>query len=211
MIKVRLPVKFNDGKQLYDAALKLIGRVSPVMAQIIHSKPDFNPFSVQLPDIICIMEPSLEIAVSQLPNTEIVSQMDFRECFTENPASLIELSFLNTFFKKAQTSYPLPDPWLMIGAWKNRWNSLLPARVGIEIPIENKRKSEKIQVRRANINTLRVQIADYQPNIAFCGSVRLKWLGDEKELREFVALARFAEFSGTGAKTTMGCGVTRLG
>lgn len=210
MLRVKLPIEYSDGKDIHSAALALIGAASPAMAKYTHQTQEFNPFSTILPDQVCILEPSIEFAVMQLPNIKILNQVNYRECFTGDGDEFIVLRFQNTFFRNGQTSYPLPDPWMMIKSWKQRWNSLVPDRISLELPIYGKRYNERVQIRYTNISTQRVLIADYRPYYAFSGVVKLKWIGSERELRDLWALARFAEFSGSGAKTTMGCGVTKI-
>ncbi len=210
MIRARLPGKCADGKQIYSIALQIINRQAPQYAKFIHATHDYNPFSTVLPDTINILDPALEVIFKQVPNVEIIDERDHRET-TPELDGFIGLYFKDTFFRTAQVSLPLPDPWRIIRSWKIRWNSLFGDKVSIELPIDGPRKdSERIQIRQAKIVTNCVRIADYRPYYAFTGHVRLKWLGSEKELRELWMLARFAEYAGTGAKTTMGCGVTKV-
>lgn len=210
MIKIALPVEFNDGKQLHDATLKLISMVSPAIAKIIHSDHNYKPFSVQLPNIVNILDPALESVANSFTNVKILKQLSFAECFGGEPDKFLNLIFSRTLFRHPGASYPLPDPWNVITSWKNRWNSISPIKVTISLPIAQDRKSARVEIQYMKIDTAKIQIADYRPVITFSGPVKIKWLGDEKELRELCALAKFAEFAGTGSKTTMGCGVTSI-
>lgn len=203
--------KFSDGKEIYDAALRLINSVSPKFAAFIHATPTFKPFSTVLPDIVTILEPILEGMIKQVPGINVIDEFNYRDCFTEVNQRLIKLYFEKTFFKRAQTSYPLPDPWKIISSWKNRWNSIFPEKISIRLPLEHNTENERIELHYVNINTKKVVISDYRPTYyTFCGYVKFKWLGNDDELKQLWALARFAEFAGTGAKTTMGCGITKI-
>ncbi len=210
MIRVKLPGECADGKQIYNIALQIINRQAPQYAKFIHTTKEFNPFSTVLPDTINVLDPALEVIFKQVPNLEIVDERDRRETVPELD-EYIRLRFRDTFFRTAQVSLPLPDPWRIIRSWKIRWNSLFGDKVSINLPIDGPRRgSERVQIRQMRLVTNVVKIADYRPYYAFTGFTRWKWLGSEKELRELWMLARFAEFAGTGAKTTMGCGITKV-
>lgn len=209
MIRVKLPMQCADGKQIYNMTLQIINKKSPQFANFIHGTQKYNPFSTVLPDIVNILDPALEAIFKQAPGAEIIVESDRKEA----PLKLnnrIKLRFEKTFFKQLQASYPLPDPWRIIKNWKNRWNSLYPDKITIELPIEHARRKEQVELHHVNIKSCGIKIADYRTHYGFSGHVCLKWLGSEKELRELWMLARFAEFAGTGAKTTMGCGITEV-
>ncbi len=203
-----MPERFVDGKQIYAITLKIINKSSPQFARFIHATPKYNPFSTALPDIVNILNPALEVIFKQMSGVEIIDERDRRDAGV-NMDEWVNLHFERTLFRVAQVSYPLPDPWKIIKSWKTRWNSLFADKISLALPIEGVR-TERVELKYVNITSCKINIADYRPYTAFSGNVCLRWLGGEKELRELWLLARFAEFAGTGAKTPMGCGVTKV-
>lgn len=211
MMKIRLPVAFEDGYQLYNAVLRLINHTNPSFATLIHDTPQYNPFSVQLPDVVCVLDPTLEMIAAQWKETQTINSLGLEEIMSmDHGGVFLRLHFEDTFFKRGHVSVPLPDPWNIVSSWKKRWNSVSRQKIGLEIPHDGEKHRNEIEVQHVRIKSRMVRQGDFNPYYAFSGFVKLKWLGDEEGLVDLWRLARFAEYAGTGAKTTMGCGVTRI-
>lgn len=114
-----------------------------------------------------------------------------------------------TAFAQQQVYLPLPVPALMFQSWLMRWNEFAPVYLGsdeliaylsqaIVLP-KHKIHSRSFQVYRSNVN-------------GFVGDVKLKIRTQADPLLANVAhlLLRYAEFCGTGIKTRLGMGHTRV-
>lgn len=210
MFKANLPVEFNDGKLMYSAVLKMIEKTSPVLSKMIHDNRNYRPFSIVLPNKIHVICPMLEQMIGGLDGIEITEHIDYRDLLKGNKGRVsTQFHFEKTFFRKwGNINYPLPDPLMILTSWKQRWNEIFPDKIDIEIPTyeENKRFPAKIVY--ANVVTHAYRIADYPTFTVFSGDVRIK--PDLSIANEFHALSHFAEYAGTGAKTTMGAGGTTI-
>lgn len=209
MKRYEMPVSFEDGKLFYDAVLAVINRTAPAFARLIHENERYNPLSLQLPNIVNVLDPAAEMLAASWGLKEVKS-LTFQECFHGPGSAMIRIGFKDTHFRKGGISNPLPDPWLMVQNWKDRWNSMSPEKISIDLPIPGKRNKNELEIKWAHIHVEEMQIYDYRPMPSFSGSIRMLWMGNDEDLRKVWALLRFAEFAGTGAKTTMGCGVTRI-
>lgn len=210
MRRYKLPIQFDDGKTMYSAVLAMINKTAPTLAKMIHEVPTYIPFSLELPDIVNVVDPTLEV-ISASWGLEEVKSLNHLDCFDGPINESLSLEFKHTYFRKGGISYPLPDPWMIIKNWKDRWNSIFSERISLDIPIYGSRKKENdMEIQFANLRIQQVRIENYRPMAACSGRLRMAWKGDKQGLRNVWALARFSEYAGTGAKTSMGCGVTRI-
>lgn len=103
----------------------------------------------------------------------------------------------------------LPTPEHVVGSWLRAWSVALPA----PHPLVDDAAWLRERVRVVGVRALRTMTVDAgkTPLTGFVGDVALAWCGGtpggERALR---ALARFARYCGTGAKTGMGFGQMEL-
>jgi CRISPR-associated endoribonuclease Cas6 len=118
-----------------------------------------------------------------------------------------------TYFSQNGRECVIPDPRLVVGSWRRRWNSSLQAGDPLSIDEDTWRT-----VHRALILAefdLRTQACDSghgRDRAGFTGSATLR-LGREAPAaakKVFGTLARFAGYCGTGAQTTHGFGATTV-
>jgi CRISPR-associated endoribonuclease Cas6 len=128
-----------------------------------------------------------------------------------DPTAPLEMEFTSpTAFARHRTLYPLPDPALMIASWRRRWNAFAPT------PVAEDRVAlaeALVTFRRHRLRTETITI-EGRAMIGFVGEVALR-LPDrlrvaEDVLRDLGTLARYAEYCGTGVRTAMGMGQTRV-
>jgi hypothetical protein len=130
------------------------------------------------------------------------------------PVSGVTVTFVSpTYFSQNGTGLVLPDPRLIVGSWRRRWNAFLPEGDPLAIGEDAWRESHQA-LRLADFN-LRTQQRDsgrgYE-RAGFTGSATLQTAkGAPARVKAVLGtLARFAEFSGTGAQTTHGFGATSM-
>jgi CRISPR-associated endoribonuclease Cas6 len=128
--------------------------------------------------------------------------------------SAIYAEFLSpAYFSQNGTDVVLPDPRLILGSWRRRWNASLPAGDVLAIGDEGWRDIHR-SARLAEFS-LRTEYMDSgrgRDRAGFTGWATIT-LGREAPAAAssmLGALARFAEFSGTGAQTTHGFGATSV-
>lgn len=110
-----------------------------------------------------------------------------------------------TGFLHGRTSVPLPIPTQLFGHYRSRWNEFAPEGLRPSISFEE----VTLMVSAASISTRAVSVWGGR-FIGFTGSVSLAIRSSAAEnLSALDALAQIALFSGTGAYTTVGMGVTR--
>jgi len=124
----------------------------------------------------------------------------------------IALRFLTpTCFRAGDLDSPLPEPRSMVRSWLSRWSQYAPAPLRINVALVDV-AIVHVAVSGYNLHT-RVTDMGYGKQMGFVGRVTLRVvkarkLGEEI-LRQLNALADYAEFCGTGRKTTHGMGQTR--
>jgi len=126
------------------------------------------------------------------------------------PIQQFELSFLTpTAFAQNRLHLPLPVPNLMFQSWLERWNHFAPVYLGSDDLLGY--LGESVALTRHRIQTRSVRIhQSYIPG--FTGTITLKVLSRADPLLANVAalLVQYAEFAGTGVKTRLGMGYTKL-
>ena len=103
------------------------------------------------------------------------------------------------------------DPRLIVGSWRRRWNASLPA--GHELTVSDELFRDIHLALHVTGSGLRTESRDngYLPRAGLTGTatLRLESGASPAVRRGFAMLARFAEYSGTGAQVTHGFGATR--
>ncbi len=126
------------------------------------------------------------------------------------PNRRFDLQFLTpTAFAQNRLHLPLPVPALMFRSWLERWNSFAPVYLGGDELIGY--LNHAIAVRKHSIQTRSFPV--YQGRISgFVGNVLLQTLHGTEPLLANVAnlLVCYAQFTGTGVKTRLGMGQTKL-
>jgi hypothetical protein len=130
------------------------------------------------------------------------------------PADSAILSFRSpTYFAQNGADMLVPDPRLIAGSWRRRWNATIPAGHVLAVGEDAWRETQRAL--RLAAFELRTELRDSgrgHDRAGFTGAVTLR-LGKDAlaEARAVLGtLARFAEFCGTGAQTTHGFGATTL-
>lgn len=118
-----------------------------------------------------------------------------------------------TYFSQNGTDTVLPDPRLILGSWRRRWNASLPDDDALALGEDGWREIHRaVRLAEYDLRTKRMDSGRGHDRAGFTGTATLR-LGKEApaEVRAgFGALARFAEFCGTGAQTTHGFGATSI-
>ena len=118
----------------------------------------------------------------------------------------LPLEFLTpTFFRRKEANYPIPDPGLILSSLIRDWNAFAPEPVPTEVA---ERLVEYTTARYLNTRTL--SATAHSRTVGFVGRVTLHLpKASEEEARWLSRLGELAFFSGVGAKTTLGFGLTR--
>jgi CRISPR-associated endoribonuclease Cas6 len=120
----------------------------------------------------------------------------------------IDLKFLTpTVFRSGgRRNNIFPEPALVFGSYFNKWQALSP----LKMPDNISGFFDKLSVTRYRLETVMWDFGSYQ-EVGYCGDCRFEIdstvPGDIA--MSLNALADFAPFCGTGAKTTMGMGQSR--
>jgi CRISPR-associated endoribonuclease Cas6 len=118
-----------------------------------------------------------------------------------------------TYFTQNGTDVVLPDPRLITGSWRRRWNASLPE--GDALAVDEAAWRETHRMLRLAEFSLRTQQRDSgrgYDRAGITGSATLRLAKEASGVARNVLgrLARYAEFCGTGAQTTHGFGATVL-
>jgi hypothetical protein len=130
------------------------------------------------------------------------------------PADRVRAEFHSpTYFSQNGARVVLPDPRLIVGSWRRRWNASLPEGDDLMISDEDWRgRPDTVTLTGFDLRTQGRDTGHGRGQSGFMGTATLQLdHGVEAGVRrQFGALARFAELSGTGAQTTHGFGATRV-
>ncbi len=130
------------------------------------------------------------------------------------PLEAARFTFLSpTYFSQNGTDVVVPDPRLIVGSWRRRWNASLPEGDPLGIDDDAWREINRaIRLAAFDLRTERMDSGRGHDRPGFIGSASLPLDKDAPiAVRSgFGALARFAEFCGTGAQTTHGFGATTM-
>ena len=116
-----------------------------------------------------------------------------------------------TYFSQNGSGVVTPDPRLIAGSWCRRWN----ARADPGLAIEEEQWRAVSQALRLAEFDLRTQRRDngygrQQPGFTGTATLRVDKTASPEVRAAFTTMARFAEFSGTGAQATHGFGATTV-
>jgi CRISPR-associated endoribonuclease Cas6 len=133
------------------------------------------------------------------------------------PDDEITLAFTSptafSFGRKAwgQKIVPLPEPELVFGSLRKRWNTFAPPPMALEREL-SEYAAESVVVKQYQIET-KMQHYGRSPQVGFLGRVTYVAMGRgekaERFRRQINLLADFAFYSGVGYKTTQGMGQCR--
>jgi CRISPR-associated endoribonuclease Cas6 len=117
------------------------------------------------------------------------------------------------FFSRNGADVLLPDPRLIVGSWRRRWNASLPP--GSALAISDDAWTEAHRLVSLSAFDLRTSAGDSgydRARTGFTGTATLRLARNAPAVARQIlgTLARFAEFCGTGAQTTHGFGMTTL-
>ena len=105
----------------------------------------------------------------------------------------------------------MPEPTSVFQSWLSQWNDFAPARRRIDTELL-KVVHERVAISDHRLHTDWHDLG-YSQIVGFVGEVRFEVLGARRLNQAVVwqlnALADYAEFCGTGRKTTHGMGQTR--
>jgi CRISPR-associated endoribonuclease Cas6 len=151
------------------------------------------------------------------PTTCTVTDLAFRstthdELADAEQADGVRLTLLSpTYFSQNGAYATEPDPRLMVGSWRRRWNASLAAASGMLIDDSLWRDIHlALHVTGTGIR-LEPRDTGYRQQEGMVGTLTLRLeAGASPTVRQaFGALARFAEYCGTGAQVTHGFGATK--
>lgn len=117
------------------------------------------------------------------------------------------------YFSRNGTESVVPDPRLIAGSWRRRWNSSLPEEDPLVIGDEAWQETQRaLRLAAFDLRTERRDSGHGRDRAGFTGSatLRLDRTAPPSARAIFGTLARFAEYCGTGAQTTHGFGATRV-
>lgn len=130
------------------------------------------------------------------------------------PLAAVTVAFRSpTYFSQDGTDVVTPDPRLIAGSWCRRWNAALPGGDPLAIGDGEWRETSRLLSLAAfDLRTERRDTGHGRDRAGFTGTATLRLArnapaGARKVLG---ALARFAEYAGTGAQTTHGFGATTV-
>jgi CRISPR-associated endoribonuclease Cas6 len=118
-----------------------------------------------------------------------------------------------TYFSQNGADVVLPDPRLIAGSWRRRWNASLPDGDVMRIDDEAWHGLHRaIRLTSFDLRTRRMDSGRGYERAGFTGTATLRLDREAPSAaREMLGtLVRFAEFCGTGAQTTHGFGATRV-
>ncbi len=129
------------------------------------------------------------------------------------PADYIKVRFASpTTFSAGELDFPLPEPVAVFKSWLSRWNDFAPSDHHISTSLmETVLTNVAIDAHR--LHTEKHSLGRGRPFVGFVGDVTFVITKARKLNQALVwqlnALADYAEFCGTGRKTTHGMGQTR--
>jgi CRISPR-associated endoribonuclease Cas6 len=132
----------------------------------------------------------------------------FEEIY-EDAAREPDITFLfysPTAFRHKGMNLPFPASSLIWSSLWGKWNAFAPITIDSEF---KDYADEHIALAKYNLRTRMINLAD-AGQVGFTGKCKYLCLSeDPRRLKQINALADFAFYCGTGAKTTMGMGQTR--
>jgi CRISPR-associated endoribonuclease Cas6 len=134
---------------------------------------------------------------------------------SKSPASVsVTVEFGSpTYFSRNGADAAVPDPRLIAASWRRRWNASLPDTAPLAIGEDDWQDLQRsLGLAAFALHTETRDSGHGKDRVGFVGQATLALArGSSGSARKLLgALARFAEYSGTGAQTTHGFGVTSL-
>jgi CRISPR-associated endoribonuclease Cas6 len=128
------------------------------------------------------------------------------------PLSAVTVAFGSpTYFSQNGAVVTLPDPRLIVGSWRRRWDASLGEDASLAIDDDAWRETLRfLQLGSYDLRTERQDNGHGSEREGFTGTATVRLAKDAPALARKIlgTLARFAEFGGTGAQTTHGFGAT---
>jgi hypothetical protein len=116
-----------------------------------------------------------------------------------------------TYFSHNGQDLVVPEPRLILGSYRRRWNESLPPGFALQISDELWQRTHRAaQLVAYDLHTAAMDSGRGHQRVGFVGAVTLALAAATPvEVRSaFSTLIRFATYSGTGAQTTHGFGAT---
>jgi hypothetical protein len=129
------------------------------------------------------------------------------------PVNEVSVSFRSpAYFSQDGTGIIEPDPRLIVGSWRRRWNASVPTE---DLLIGDEQWAvlrQSVRLTGLDVRTAKRDNGYGIVRTGLSGTIVLRTSRNtpEETRRFFGGLARFAEFCGTGAQTTHGFGATAL-
>lgn len=118
-----------------------------------------------------------------------------------------------TYFSQNGTDVIIPDPRLIAGSWRRRWNASLPPGHDLRIDDDAWRQTHRaLRLADFDLRTEPMDTGRGRDRAGFTGTATIEVARDAPDSvgQRLGTLARFAGFSGTGAQTTHGFGATSV-
>ena len=118
-----------------------------------------------------------------------------------------------TYFSQNGMDTVIPEPRLIAGSWRRRWNSSLPDGNPLAISDDEWAATHRfLALAGFDLRTERRDNGHGRDRAGFTGTATLRMARNTPTTARkiFGTLARFAAYSGTGAQTTHGFGATTL-
>jgi CRISPR-associated endoribonuclease Cas6 len=118
-----------------------------------------------------------------------------------------------TFFSQNGSDTVIPDPRLIVGSWRRRWNASLPDGDPLAVSDEEWAATHRlIALTGFDLRTERRDTGHGRDRAGFTGMARLSIArtAPAASRKVFSTLARFAGYCGTGAQVTHGFGATTV-
>jgi CRISPR-associated endoribonuclease Cas6 len=130
------------------------------------------------------------------------------------PLTAVSVRFTSpVFFSQNGIDVLVPDPRLVTGSWRRRWNSSLPAEDPLAITDDAWRDTHRaLGLAAYDLRTENQDSGHGRDRAGFTGTatLRLARTAPPEAGHILATLARFAGYCGTGAQTTHGFGATAL-
>ena len=229
----------NLYRALYANLMRLMGAAYPGLGDVIHDRPVRKPFTLSALKRnrdgdyrwrVTLLEDDLweplragvqAVGVLDLngrtwpvrwPDAQVTHRSYDFLLTGVRPADYIEVKFLSpTTFRAGDLDFPLPEPVAVFKSWLSRWNDFAPPdrRIStslMETVLTNVAISaHRLRTQRHDLG--RGQIVGFLGEVTFA-IVKARKL-NQALVWQLNALADYAEFCGTGRKTTHGMGQTR--
>jgi hypothetical protein len=117
------------------------------------------------------------------------------------------------YFSQNGADTVAPDSRLIVGSWRRRWNASLPDGGPLAVSdAEGTQLSRLLSLGAFNLRTESRGTGHGRDRLGFVGTATLQLARNAPAAsrKAFGALARFAEYCGTGAQTTHGFGATTV-